>query len=39
MGAWETRGKAKGDMLLGEREVDNRLPGDTTAGYIAATLK
>ena len=22
----------KGDMLIGEREMDNSLPGDTTAG-------
>ena len=26
----ETGGK--GDMLIGEREMDNLLPGDTTAG-------
>ena len=24
-----------GDMLMGEREVDNTLPGDTTAGQNA----
>ena len=23
----------KGDMSIGEREMDNRLPGDTTAGH------
>ena len=25
----------KGDMLMGEREMDNLLPGDTTAGQNA----
>ena len=30
----ETGGK--GDMLMGEREMDNMLPGDTTAGQNAA---
>ena len=30
----ETGGK--GDMLMGEREMDNTLPGDTTAGQNAA---
>ena len=29
----ETGGK--GDMLMGEREMDNMLPGDTTAGQNA----
>ena len=29
----ETGGK--GDMLVGEREMDNMLPGDTTAGQNA----
>ena len=31
----ETGGK--GDMLMGEREMDNRLPGDTNAGQKNAT--
>ena len=46
-GMKETGGKApgaqynqetgrKGDMLMGERKMDNMLPGDTTAGRNAA---
>ena len=27
----------KGDVLMGEREMDNMMPGDTTAGQNATS--